>query len=187
MIGGKPDTRHQILRIANELFAARGYAGTSLAHIAQRLNITKAALYYHFPSKSAILDALLAEPLSAYTRLAEKAAAATLTDTELLAAVIDTTAAGLAMVDLLNNDPSVRAQFDAESTRATSAWINETIVAALAGPAPSTAAVIRAHAAYTLAKHGTITWLATHNTPLEDTERAELLAAALRALDTDRT
>ncbi|HEY3674033.1 MAG TPA: helix-turn-helix domain-containing protein, partial [Acidimicrobiia bacterium] len=40
------DTRERILAVANELFIEQGYEGTSLREIADRLDITKAALYY---------------------------------------------------------------------------------------------------------------------------------------------
>jgi len=43
------DTRQRIIDIALELFATRGYAGTSMRDIAAELGVTKAALYYHFP------------------------------------------------------------------------------------------------------------------------------------------
>jgi AcrR family transcriptional regulator len=48
-------TRERILEIALELFTEQGYDKTSLQNIADRLGTTKAALYYHFKSKSAIL------------------------------------------------------------------------------------------------------------------------------------
>ncbi|HLM18678.1 MAG TPA: helix-turn-helix domain-containing protein [Acidimicrobiia bacterium] len=53
------DTRERILSVANELFIEQGYEGTSLREIADRLDITKAALYYHFRSKDEILETLL--------------------------------------------------------------------------------------------------------------------------------
>jgi AcrR family transcriptional regulator len=53
------DTRERILTVANELFIEQGYEGTSLREIADRLDITKAALYYHFRSKDEILQTLL--------------------------------------------------------------------------------------------------------------------------------
>jgi AcrR family transcriptional regulator len=53
------DTRERILTVANELFTEQGYEGTSLREIADRLDITKAALYYHFKSKDEILRVLL--------------------------------------------------------------------------------------------------------------------------------
>jgi AcrR family transcriptional regulator len=53
------DTRERILAVASELFTEQGYEGTSLREIADRLDITKAALYYHFRSKDEILETLL--------------------------------------------------------------------------------------------------------------------------------
>ena len=83
--GGRPrgDTRERIQSVALELFAEQGYEKTSLREIAERLGVTKAALYYHFKSKEDIvrsftedyvheLDALIAwasdQPLDAAGR-----------------------------------------------------------------------------------------------------------------------
>jgi AcrR family transcriptional regulator len=52
------DTRGRIQQVAVELFTEHGYEGTSLREIAERLDVTKAALYYHFKSKEDILLAL---------------------------------------------------------------------------------------------------------------------------------
>ncbi|HLH14978.1 MAG TPA: helix-turn-helix domain-containing protein [Solirubrobacteraceae bacterium] len=48
-------TRERILDIALQLFTEQGYDKTSLRDIAERLGITKAALYYHFERKEDIL------------------------------------------------------------------------------------------------------------------------------------
>jgi AcrR family transcriptional regulator len=48
-------TRERILAVAQELFTRQGYDKTSLRDIAERLQITKAALYYYFPRKEDIL------------------------------------------------------------------------------------------------------------------------------------
>jgi len=56
--GHRADTRQRILDVALDLFTEQGYDGTSLRQIAERLGITKAALYYHFQSKEDILLAL---------------------------------------------------------------------------------------------------------------------------------
>jgi AcrR family transcriptional regulator len=44
--------------VALERFTQKGYAETSLREIAEELGFSKAALYYHFPSKQDILLAL---------------------------------------------------------------------------------------------------------------------------------
>jgi AcrR family transcriptional regulator len=52
------NTRERILDVALDLFTEQGFDGTSLRQIAERLGVTKAALYYHFTSKDDILMAL---------------------------------------------------------------------------------------------------------------------------------
>jgi AcrR family transcriptional regulator len=79
----RTDTRSRVQEVALELFGEQGYEKTSLREIAERLGVTKAALYYHFPSKEAIvhsftddyfaeIDALLdwakVQPLTEATR-----------------------------------------------------------------------------------------------------------------------
>lgn len=51
-------TRTRIQEVALDLFQERGYDATSLQQIAAVLDVTKAALYYHFPSKAALLHSL---------------------------------------------------------------------------------------------------------------------------------
>jgi AcrR family transcriptional regulator len=53
--GRRGDTRARIQHVALELFAEQGYERTSLREIAERLGVTKAALYYHFKSKEDIV------------------------------------------------------------------------------------------------------------------------------------
>ncbi|PZT72509.1 MULTISPECIES: TetR/AcrR family transcriptional regulator [unclassified Streptomyces] len=49
------NTRQRIQDVALELFADQGYEKTSLREIAEQLDVTKAALYYHFKTKEDIL------------------------------------------------------------------------------------------------------------------------------------
>lgn len=49
--------RAQLIEVTIDLVAANGYAGTSLAGIAQGAEITKAAVLYHYPSKDAVVQA----------------------------------------------------------------------------------------------------------------------------------
>ena len=53
------DNRGRILTAAAALFGERGYASTSLRAIAGAVGMTPPALYWYFPSKQAILHALL--------------------------------------------------------------------------------------------------------------------------------
>jgi AcrR family transcriptional regulator len=56
---GRGDTRARIQQVAVALFAEQGYDKTSLREIAERLDVTKAALYYHFKSKEDIVRSLV--------------------------------------------------------------------------------------------------------------------------------
>ncbi len=56
------DTRQRILDVAVDLFIERGYAGTSVRDISERVGMTKGSLYYHFASKDDLLAALV-EPM----------------------------------------------------------------------------------------------------------------------------
>jgi AcrR family transcriptional regulator len=56
MAGG---TKERILEAALELFAEKGYLGASMSDIANRLGITKGALYKHYTGKQEILDSIV--------------------------------------------------------------------------------------------------------------------------------
>ncbi|MER7458558.1 helix-turn-helix domain-containing protein [Micromonospora sp. NPDC126480] len=56
-------TRERIKAVALELFTEQGYEKTSLREIAERLNVTKAALYYHFKSKDEIVSSFVEDRL----------------------------------------------------------------------------------------------------------------------------
>lgn len=53
------DTKEKILYAALDLFAREGYSAASVRDIAAQLGITKGALYRHYPSKRAILEAIV--------------------------------------------------------------------------------------------------------------------------------
>src|SRR3954453_3821011 len=55
-----PDTRTRILDRAQELIQSRGFNGMSYADVAAGLDLTKAALHYHFPTKADLGLAVLA-------------------------------------------------------------------------------------------------------------------------------
>jgi AcrR family transcriptional regulator len=61
---GEPDTRSRIQQVALELFTENGYEATSLREIAERLGVTKAALYYHFKTKDDIIESLVHDRLT---------------------------------------------------------------------------------------------------------------------------
>lgn len=54
-------TRQAIVEAAGALFDEHGYTATTIAMVLERLDVTKGALYFHFPSKEALALAVLAE------------------------------------------------------------------------------------------------------------------------------
>lgn len=57
-----PQSRESIQDVARELFTQKGVQRTSLQDIADRLGITKPALYYHFRSRDDLVRSII-EPL----------------------------------------------------------------------------------------------------------------------------
>ena len=55
------ERRAEILRAALEVIAERGYRGASIAAVAERVALTPQGLLHHFPTKEALLVAVLAE------------------------------------------------------------------------------------------------------------------------------
>lgn len=55
------DTKQRILAASLELFAEDGYEAVSVSRIAERLGITKGALYKHFRNKRDIFDSILVQ------------------------------------------------------------------------------------------------------------------------------
>ena len=69
-----PRLRRAMLDAAAELFAAKGFAGTNLRDLADALGMSRPGLYYHFPSKEKLLEALIDEvTVSAERQLADMA------------------------------------------------------------------------------------------------------------------
>jgi AcrR family transcriptional regulator len=58
---GPPDrtTRQRIIRAAREQFLAHGFHGVTMDELAQALGMSKKTIYAHFPSKTALLEAML--------------------------------------------------------------------------------------------------------------------------------
>ncbi|MEU0113854.1 TetR/AcrR family transcriptional regulator [Streptomyces bobili] len=55
------ERRAEIVRAALEVIAERGYRGASLAAVAERVGLTQQGLLHHFPTKDALLVAVLKE------------------------------------------------------------------------------------------------------------------------------
>ena len=209
--GRASGTRQRILDIARELFARQGFTGTSIADIAGELGTTTAALYYHFRSKADILNALLAEPMVAYSRIIETLESGNPSAEDLLSAFIDLTVDSRELAAIIDRDPAVLAMIDEQLSR-TSEEMTQQVMAALAGPGADRASLIRANAAFSVIKGATMAALYRETvrpgvsepgvsepgaskpgvsepgvsepgaSVLDPADRAEILDAALRAL-----
>jgi TetR/AcrR family transcriptional regulator, transcriptional repressor for nem operon len=60
-LDARPDTRRLILQEAEFLIRTRGYAAFSYADLAARVQITKASIHHHFPTKEALIVVLVRE------------------------------------------------------------------------------------------------------------------------------
>jgi AcrR family transcriptional regulator len=65
------DMRTRIQDVALELFTEQGYEATSLREIAERLKVTKAALYYHYKTKDDIVASLMDDRLASLDSIME--------------------------------------------------------------------------------------------------------------------
>jgi AcrR family transcriptional regulator len=102
------DTRARIQQAALELFAEQGVQQTSLRDIADRLGVTKPALYYHFASREDLLNSLV-EPMvtdfEAYAAAQE--AAAPIEARELLGSYFDLAHKHRLLIQLMLRDLAV--------------------------------------------------------------------------------
>ncbi|MGD0677498.1 MAG: TetR/AcrR family transcriptional regulator [Polyangiaceae bacterium] len=51
--------KDEILDVATHLFAERGYEGTSMNDVAERVGMRKASLFYHFATKDSLYESVL--------------------------------------------------------------------------------------------------------------------------------
>jgi AcrR family transcriptional regulator len=129
-------------------FARKTYAGTSLRDIAESIGLTKAALYYHFPSKDALLEAMFAPTIERFGRLVADATSSdgTVDRRLLVERLVDVQAEQVVAVRALAGDPSIahalRSRFRFEQTISA---IADALVDPAAPPGP--AASMRARCA----------------------------------------
>ncbi len=81
-------TRQQILQAALRSFAHLGYAATSVQQIVDAAQVSKPALYYYFPDKAKLFEALVHEAHDQRYQLMQEAAARGRTVAEKLTEVI---------------------------------------------------------------------------------------------------
>jgi AcrR family transcriptional regulator len=63
------ERQEQILQAAIEVFSQNGFRGTTLRQLAHRAGVSEAMIYYHFPSKEALYDAILKKKIEASRHL----------------------------------------------------------------------------------------------------------------------
>jgi AcrR family transcriptional regulator len=103
-----PDTRERIAEAALELFSSRGFDGASMRELADRLDMTTAALYYHYADKADILTQLVEPMLEDIERLVAEAEEANPDIEERLEHVLDLLLEHRAVFTLLTSDVSAR-------------------------------------------------------------------------------
>ena len=171
-------TRTRIQDVALALFATRGYDATSLQEIATALDVTKAALYYHFPSKAELLHSLADPFLDGERTLLAGYTDGPLDDAarrELTSALIDLLLAHRPVVAWLTRDLSALAQPEiGERVEANT----ERLQRLLAGSDQSMAGQVRAAAAVGALTRPVAVLNDVHLSDL----RGTILAAALGAL-----
>ena len=186
MIGDKTEaTSERIRSVAAELFAEKGYGETSLREIAERLGITKAALYYHYPSKEQLLQAIV-QPFFDDIRVLVAQAEQELPSGPALRSFFE------AYLDMLLGHRTVCALFlrDASSIVAIVPLYKEAIHltrrlnSSIAGPDATDEQRLRTAAAFEVLGVALLTSSWLPDIP-DDTVRKTLLDSAIRVLDSD--
>ncbi|MFH2057368.1 MAG: TetR/AcrR family transcriptional regulator [Pseudomonadota bacterium] len=65
----KANAKSRILESAVAVFATKGFNGSRVDEVAKAANVPKSLIYYHFKSKEAILDELVANCLDQYKKI----------------------------------------------------------------------------------------------------------------------
>ena len=143
------DTRGTIRAVALELFSDKGFEQTSLREIAERVGLTKASLYYHYPSKQALLLAVVEPVITGWRSIVD--------DTARLDHGVDNVRSVVERcLDVFLRNRSVAGIFQRDAAGVAvvlgSLWddmmdLGRRLVAWLAGPSPTTADRLRAIAA----------------------------------------
>src|SRR5688572_4501811 len=84
-----PEARGNIIAAAEELFAERGFAGTSIRDIAQKAGVTGAMLHYYFGNKEKLYHAILEKAVMGIRTLISETAASRKPAPEQLAQFIE--------------------------------------------------------------------------------------------------
>ncbi|MDI6104887.1 helix-turn-helix domain-containing protein [Actinoplanes sp. NEAU-A12] len=137
------ETADRIRSAALELIARKGVHQVSLREIAERVGITKPALYYHFASREELVRSLV-QPLIDDVEATLAPFGADADPRELLGAYFDVTYRHRDITTMIMREPSILALVDLAA--AVGDW-RRRMVTMLAGPDPSLPEVVRAQMA----------------------------------------
>ncbi len=70
---GKNDAKKKITRIASRFFSEVGFKEVSMSKLAEKLNVTKPALYYHFRNKKELYEEAMNESFHEFERALRRA------------------------------------------------------------------------------------------------------------------
>jgi AcrR family transcriptional regulator len=139
-------TRERIQQVALELFVLHGYEKTSLREIADRLGITKAALYYHYASKQELLKSVTQPLIDEFeVMVAGDPGPGSEMPESLLYSYVELLDRHRAVFQLVAND---HASLAAAELVERSVKLRRDVVRRLAGPDPQPADYVRAAAAF---------------------------------------
>jgi TetR/AcrR family transcriptional regulator len=92
------NTRKMVIEAAGELFAEKGFSGTSITSISQKCGISEGLILYHFKSKNQLYDEVLSAVSKRYAGILIKVYQTQLSPREMLARAVD------AVFDFWQND-----------------------------------------------------------------------------------
>lgn len=113
--GRTRDTRERIHVVALELFVSQGFAQTTMQDIADQLGLTKAALYYHFPTKSDLVRSVVQPAIDEIIHFLSEARQRPVPPRELLERFFDLNYANRTVFLALTLDPSGLTDVDADN------------------------------------------------------------------------
>ena len=185
-------TRERILEVALELFHERGYAGTSIRDIADRMKFTKAAVYYHFSSKESLLAELLTPAMTRVRGVLAEAGPVRTPDQRrsLVTALVDAVGDIGPQVVVMLSDPAVGNHL---RRLASESSLPQQVGDALLGPVPDDAALaaaarLRAACAIGCLPAGIEAWGRANpgKTRLDGQAKAVLVQAILAVIESGR-
>lgn len=174
--GRTTDTRERIHAVALDLFISQGFAQTTMQDIADRLGLTKAALYYHFPAKTDLVRSVVQPAIDQIYRFLAQMREHPVPPRELMERFFDLNYANRKVVLALTLDPSGLLDVDADNLIPRLA---EAFQELLLGPGATNAQRVRV----VMAAHG-LSRVATLFTDIPyDELRTSAITAALQTLD----